>query len=747
MIISKKIDSYKVHSELSVQSALEILDKSNKQILFIVEDSGRLNGVVTDGDIRRWLLSQESPNLRDPIRTVAPSQYISACIFDTPKDIQRLFREGVNQIPLINHDGKLVAVALSKSPFISIGDKEVGPGKPVYIIAEIGNNHQGSLNQAKALIEMAASSGVDSVKFQMRSMESLYGKMSAKKSSSQDLGAQYTADLLSRFQLSDDELFQAFDHCKLNGVEPICTPWDLESVKKLKNYGLAAYKVASADFTNHELLTVLSSTNTPLICSTGMCSEEEILSSSSLLKDLGAECILLHCNSTYPTPFKDVNLKYLPLLKKYGFDVGYSGHERGNFIPLAAIALGACVIEKHITFDKKQEGNDHKVSLLPEELKEMVDQIRLSEEALGTETPRFITQGEMMNREVLAKSLYANKKIFIGEKISRDHIAIKSPGQGLQPNKIDDLVGRIANRDIEEDTCFFNSDLDEKILRKESYFFNRPFGIPVRYHDFVELTDQGHIDFAEFHLSYQDLNEKPSDFISSKPNFSFSVHAPELFKNDHILDLCSLDENYRKISVINLNSVIDHCTKLGSCFKNQEPPILIVNAGGWDTDGFISKEKKEKSYEALKVSLKEINVNNVQIAFQTMPPFPWHFGGQSHHNLFVDPDEINAFCSETGQKVCLDVSHSMMACNFYGWDLNKFVEKISQHIVYLHIVDADGSDGEGVQLGEGNVDFEALAKILNRDCASVPFIPEVWQGHKDNGAGFWGALNFLEKYL
>lgn len=747
MIISKKIDPYIVHLELSVQAALERLDNSKKQILFVIDNAGKLYGVVTDGDVRRWLMRQSSPNLTDPIRSVVPSQFLSAKIDAQPEDIQNLFKDGINQIPLVDHDGTLIAVALSQSSFISIGDKEVGAGKPVYIIAEIGNNHQGNIENAKALIEMAASSGVDSVKFQMRSMESLYGKISAKKSTSQDLGAQYTSDLLSRFQLSDEALFEAFDHCKLFGVEPICTPWDLESIKKLQNYGMAAYKVASADFTNHELLTELASTNVPLICSTGMCTEEEILSSSSLLKNLGAECILLHCNSTYPTPFKDVNLKYLPLLKKYGFDVGYSGHERGNFIPLSAIALGACIIEKHITFDKTQEGNDHKVSLLPDELEEMVKQIRLSEEALGTDNPRFITQGEMINREVLAKSLYAKEKILKGEKISRSKVTIKSPGQGLQPNKIDDLVGRIANRDIDEDTCFFNSDLDKKITRKKNYKFKRRFGIPVRYHDFKKLTDQGHIDFAEFHLSYKDLNETPSEFISSKPNFSFAVHAPELFQNDHILDLCSIDENYRKKSVKHLNAVIAHCDELSKCFESQESPVLIVNAGGWDTEGFVSKAKKEKFYKALKNSINEINDKSVKIAFQTMPPFPWHFGGQSHHNLFVDPDEIDKFCSETGQKICLDVSHSMMACNYFGWNLNTFVEKVSNHIIYLHIVDADGSDGEGIQLGEGNVDFDALSTILNQKCPNAPFIPEVWQGHKDNGAGFWDALNFLEKYL
>ena len=747
MRITKKLDTFVVHKDISVKLALDKLEKSGQQILFVIDSAGRLMGIVTDGDVRRWLMKQPKIDLTKPIISVAPSSCVSANINDSSDQIKRLINRKIKQLPLLDEDGILKAIATSASQYITIGDKEIGSGKPVYIIAEVGNNHLGKLDEAKALIDMASEAGVDSVKFQMRSMEALYGKQSNKRSVSQDLGVQYTSDLLSKFQLSDDDLFKAFDHCKLNEVEPICTPWDLESLKKLEDYGMEAYKVASADFTNHELLRELAKTHVPLICSTGMSTDDEILESSELLKSLGVQGILLHCNSTYPTPFKDVNLNYIRVLRKFGFDVGYSGHERGNFIPLAAIALGACVIEKHITFNKDQEGNDHKVSLLPEELKEMVDQIRMSQEALGNDNPRSITQGELMNREVLAKSLYSVRKISQGEKITRDLIVVKSPGQGLQPNKLELLVGRIANRDIEEDSCFFNSDLQEKIIKKDNFNFKRPYGIPVRYHDFQKLTSNSPLDFVEFHLSYQDLNEKPSDFIMDKPQLFFTVHAPELFKNDHILDLCSIDENYRKLSVNYLNEVIEHCDEISRCFRDQDSPILVVNAGGWDTAGFVPDEKKGIYYENLKKSLNEINSTKVKIAFQTMPPFPWHFGGQSFHNLFVNPYEIDTFCSETGQKICFDVSHSMMACNYYGWDLNNFIDIVSKHIVYLHVVDAKGSDGEGVQLGEGDVNFKDLATILNKTCPNAPFIPEVWQGHKDSGSGFWSALEYLENYL
>ena len=747
MIISKNIKEYSFSNELSIKSALEHLEETGLQILFLVSSIGKITGVVTDGDIRRWILSQSVVDISNPIAVAAPSSFVSARQGSRASELTSVLATGKKVIPLMDEEGFLVGVVSEKTDTIKIGTRKVGSKYPVYIIAEIGNNHQGSLDVAKALIEIAASAGVDAVKFQMRTMDSLYGENTEGHSNSLDLGAQYTADLLSKFQLLDDELYEAFDHCKRHGVEPICTPWDLASLRKLELYGLAAYKIASADFTNHELLAEIVKTNTPVICSTGMCSEAEIQASTNLLKDLGAQCILLHCNSTYPTPFKDVNLAYLSKLRAFGFDVGYSGHERGGFVPVAAVAVGACMIEKHITFDKKQMGNDHKVSLLPEELAQMVQQIRLLEEALGSDNARVVTQGELINREVLAKSIYAKRHISKGDKISRDDLGIKSPGQGLQPNKINQLTGKISHRDVTKGSFFFRSDLSKDIFRKDRYNFSRPYGVPVRYHDFENISLQGHLDFVEFHLSHQDLLLSPSDFVVGDQELSFSVHAPELYSGDHILDLCSFDLKYRQKSIDHLNRVIEHCAILAQCFRKQDPTILVLNAGGWNKNRFISADEKTECYEILKQSLTKVHTESVQLAIQTMPPFPWHFGGQSHHNIFVDPDEIDSFCGDTGEKICLDVSHAMMACNYYGWSLSSFVKTVGKHINYLHIVDAAGSDGEGVQIGKGDVNFYELGEVLRLVCPDTPFIPEVWQGHTDSGAGFWEALNYLENKL
>ena len=301
---------------------------------------------------------------------------------------------------------RMVAIALPRGAELVIGQRTIGKGQPAYVIAEIGNNHNGDVGLARALVDAAHAAGADCAKFQLRDLSSLYGRRGSP--DAEDLGAQYTMDLLARFNLVADDLFRVFDHARARGIEPLCTPWDLPSLAALERYGIAGYKVASADLTNHDFLVQLAATGKPLICSTGMSSEAEIKESVALLKARGAPFCLLHCNSTYPTPYKDVNLRYMDRLADIGgCPIGYSGHERGWTVPVAAVARGAAVIEKHLTADRDMEGNDHKVSLLPLELAAMVQGIRAVEVSMGAGGERALTQGEMMNREVLAKSLVA----------------------------------------------------------------------------------------------------------------------------------------------------------------------------------------------------------------------------------------------------------------------------------------------------------------------------------------------------
>lgn len=748
MIVNKNVKEYIVSDSSSLVDALAKINSNKKKIVYIVDERNYLLGSLSDGDFRRWILSSDKFDLSSSAFSIAHAPCFSMSIESDSKDIENAFNESIQTIPLIDEDGHLVAIAEEKSNFFYIGEKKISAEDPAFIIAEIGNNHQGDIETAKRLVDLAIDTNVDCVKFQMRNVSKLYRNSGLSDDASADLGAQYTLDLLSKFQLSDEELFEVFDYCKSKGIMPLCTPWDLDSLKKLEAYGMPAYKVASADFTNYELLSALALTGKPLICSTGMSNESEIQSTVAFLRKKNAKFVLLHCNSTYPTPFKDVNLNYLTrLASNKDVLVGYSGHERGWSVPVASIALGAKVIEKHFTLDRQQEGNDHKVSLLHHELKMMVEQIRQVEESLGNNAPREITQGELMNREVLAKSLVMNQDLESGEVITSSMIDVKSPGQGLQPNRIGELIGKKATRSLKKGDFLFETDINGGFNKKKNYSFQRPYGIPVRFHDYELLSKDVDLDFVEFHFSYKDLDVEIEKYVKGEQLIGYAVHAPELFENDHLLDLGSKNSEYRALSVKHMSRVIEKTLALKKFFPKTVKPVIVVNAGGWSVDGFISEMEKAERYSLVKDSLSQLDLSKVEIAIQTMPPFPWHFGGQSYHNIFLDPQEIDTFCRETNVKICLDISHTMMACNFYGWDLYDFVSKVGKHCVHFHIVDAKGSDGEGVQIGEGDVNFQKLSERLDASSPNVQFIPEVWQGHKNRGEGFWNALSYLEKWF
>lgn len=745
MIIERKFSKFVVFDQDSILTALQKISENKSGIIFTVSESGILQGVVTDGDIRRWLTVNKSLDLTLPVSSVANDNYEFALISDDASKINSLINEKILAVPLVNSQHRLMAVALSREASCEIGNITINEKSPVFIIAEIGNNHNGSLDNAKILIDKAKEAGADCVKFQMRDMETLYRNTGA---TDADLGTQYTIDLLNRFQLSDKELFAAFDYCKEKNIIPLCTPWDENSFNKLEQYGLDAYKIASADFTNYELTRIIAQSGKPLICSTGMATENEIRQGIAHLKSLNCPYILLHCNSTYPAPFKDINLNYMNHIKEIGQClVGYSGHERGISVAVSAVALGAKIIEKHLTLDKSWEGNDHKVSLLPDEFKQMVVGIRELELALGIEAgERKLSQGEMMNREVLAKSLIAAADIASGTIITKDMVEIKSPGQGLQPNRMNDLIGRVILRDMSKNDFFFPSDIGEEQIKARDYEFDRNWGIPVRYHDLKKMITMSNIDLLEIHLSYKDMELDFKEFIPEPIDYDLVVHAPELFPGDHTLDLCSTDPEYRKRSINELQRVVDLTRQLKPYFLRATRPVIVTNVGGFSNDGHLDQKQIKKLYAILEDSLTQLDLDGVELVPQTMPPFPWHFGGQQYHNLFMEAEDIKQFCEKHDMRICMDVSHTQLACNQYSWSLTEFIKQTGHYIAHLHLADAQGVDGEGLQIGDGDIDWVGLFCVLKKYAPEATFIPEIWQGHKNDGEQAWLALARLENY-
>ena len=624
---------------------------------------------------------------------------------------------------------------------INIGQFQIGTGR-AYVIAEIGNNHNGSFERAIEMIDKAR----DCAKFQMRHLDQVYRQRSLSKGGD-DLGTEYVIDLLNRFELSVDQHERLSRYCAQIGIPYMCTPWDRKSVYVLEGFGVPAYKVASADLTNLPLLDCLANTGKPLILSTGMSTTEEVEITVAFLNKRACNFVLLHCNSTYPAPFHDINLKWMPSLRQIHPQVGYSGHERGINVSLAAVALGACIIERHFTLDRNMEGPDHAASLTQGEFARMVEGIREVEQALGEGKVRQLSQGEMINRENLGKSLVAAMPISKGTVLCAEHIKVRSPGQGLSPQRYEALLGRTLRHDMGEEDFFYPSDLQDTRIEPRAYRFTRPWGVPVRYHDFREYATRIKPDLWEFHLSYSDMDLDPTEYLDGPYEAGLVVHAPELFAGSRLMDLATPDDAYRNESIRETQRVIDITRNLKRFFPNTARPLIVANIGGFTMDAPLPSSEIRGYYERFAKSLDELDMEGVELIPQTMAPFPWHFGGQRYQNIFVKIDEIVEWCSKLSLRMCFDISHTKLTCNHFGIDFYEFAEKIAPYSSHLHLGDAKGLNGEGLQVGEGEIDFACLGAILQKGCPTATFIPEIWQGHKNGGEGFWVALGRLEGAL
>lgn len=323
----------------------------------------------------------------------------------------------------------------------------------VFVIAEAGVNHNGSFKNAKKLVLAAKEAGADAVKFQTFKTENLV-TVDAEKAEYQEenteKGTQF--DMLKKLELSYQEFKDLKDYCDNVGIKFLSTTFDLESVDFLDQLGMDVWKIPSGEITNYPYLVKIAKLNRSIILSTGMADFDEIKEAYNLIREYNdKEIIILHCTTAYPTSFEDVNLKVMQkIADELDVKVGYSDHTLGISVPIASTALGAVVIEKHFTLDKEMEGPDHKASLNPEELKEMVKAIREIEIALGDGIKK-ISEVEAGNKIVARKSIIAKKDIKKGEIFSEDNLTIKRPGTGISPMKWNEIIGKAANKEYKKE--------------------------------------------------------------------------------------------------------------------------------------------------------------------------------------------------------------------------------------------------------------------------------------------------------
>jgi len=330
--------------------------------------------------------------------------------------------------------------------------------KHVMIIAEAGVNHNGSMENAFRLVDAAADAGVDYIKFQTFKAEKLVSG-SAKKADYQIQNTNNSAEtqlqMLQKLELSQEQHAQLIAYCQKKNIQFFSTAFDLDSLEYLHEVGLKMVKIPSGEITNLPYLRKAAHLFKQVILSTGMTTLTEIKDAVTVFTEAGIpkeNITILHCNTEYPTPMDDVNLKaMLHIQEVFGTEIGYSDHTLGIEVPIAAVALGASIIEKHFTLDKTMSGPDHSASLEPDELKAMVTAIRNLEKALSGSGMKEVSPSEQKNMAIARKSIVATKEIHKGELFTEDNIGVKRPGTGISPMKWDEVIGKVSQQDFAED--------------------------------------------------------------------------------------------------------------------------------------------------------------------------------------------------------------------------------------------------------------------------------------------------------
>ena len=347
---------------------------------------------------------------------------------------------------------------------MKLGNREVKDFSTPYIIAEIGANHNGDMELARKLIDSAKSCGCDAVKFQSWTPDSLVAQ------EEYDRNQQYNdspkkhfgslKEMVEKYYLRRDQHIELKKYCDSAGITFFSTPFSIEEVDLLEELEVPFYKIASMDINNLLLLKHIAKKNKPLIMSTGMATLAEIENAVKAIEQEGnGDIILLHCIAIYPPAYEDINLNNIPMLRQtFGYLVGFSDHSIGVSIPLASVALGSCVIEKHFTIDKDMPGWDHEVSANPEEMKAIVEESRNIVNSLGT-FRRTVSQAEEEKKLKFRRSIVTNAHLKKGHKITFNDLSFKRPGIGIPPDKSDYVIGRKLNKDIKGDELMRWNDL------------------------------------------------------------------------------------------------------------------------------------------------------------------------------------------------------------------------------------------------------------------------------------------------
>ena len=600
--------------------------------------------------------------------------------------------------------------------------------REIFLIAEIGINHEGKYQIAERLIKAAALSGAHGIKFQYRNLKNAYAD------GPRQIGDEILLKEITKNYLSPAEVMLLAEYAHKLNIKAGISFFDESDLddfgKDLPSFDF--FKAPSVELTNTNLINRMLRLEKPVYVSLGCQDEYAIEQAFGSFE--GNNWIALHCVSNYPVSLHNAKLGYLRhMAEKWDRPFGYSSHDDNWEACLIAMALGASVIERHITFDKHAQGLDHSTSSTPDEFKKIslfAENFRL---LLSGDGPRVPNQGEMLNLQNLGRSYYAKDNIGLGENVTLNKLVFRAPRIGFGKIEMDEFIGCAPILPIRAGAVLSRSSFVKREGVSEAaieYARSNTIGIPVRLHDLAAIENKFPVGAYEFHLSFGEvLGTLASDQFSRK--HKYSIHLPDYINSTQLMDPFSTDRQQAEDSQHILKRTVDFAMALQERTGRSVPVVGSFSIVNSDLRQF---------YEQHATLLLAYQEQGVSILPQWLPPIAWYFGGSVKLNAMNQERDVE-YIQQYRLPICMDVCHLFMGDSLYNFSAKTMTETLRPYISHVHIADAKGIDGEGMHFGEGDpMNLPVIESVIGIDCMKVI---EVWQGHLDEGAGFAKALTSL----
>jgi len=598
----------------------------------------------------------------------------------------------------------------------------------VLVIAEIGINHDGSVDIARKLISAASAAGVHAIKFQYRNIENAY-------ISTNEIGDEIISAEIVRNHLTPVEILELRDFASglglLVGISffEINDTLDFKSNIEIFDF----FKIPSVEHDNLELISYLLSLKKYLLIATGTASEESLVKTFSNIKS--ENWSPLHCVSNYPVAPYNAKLGYLKFLgRKWNRPIGYSSHDANWSVVIASIIMGARIIERHITLNKKSVGLDHSSSSTPEEFAFILDFSENFESIIDGDFERIPNQGELLNLQNLGRGFYAKNDLEVGIIPNRSDFLYRSPRVGLNSKELNQVLNKpIVNRVAKSEPVTRTSFLKRtKINEKVIDFANKTkLALPVRIHDYHSMVENFQIDNYEFHLSFGEISQISEEFRVRQSD-KFTVHLPDYCSPTQLMNPFAEELETRKLTKDVLDKTFEFVAKLEEQTQEEVKVVGSFSAIPGNEMDFY------KNYSRF---IDELNIMNRKLVLQWLPPVAWYFGGSVKLKVMNNPNAVERILDEQ-IPIVMDTSHLLMGVNHYDLPLLQTIERLEGLTHWYHISGASGIDGEGTSFESMNrKENQVFKKILD---SSKTAVIEVWQGHLDQYYGFQIALETLE---